>query len=225
MSSMFSAHSCVRVNLKMLCAALLAGQLISTAHAAPLKGGVQVDHHLNNESMRISRPAQTPMFNRSQGTMDSAQKPLAGRAQDSGNPLKGLLNDSDFMKGKPAAADLDEDKSREMVLAWERWHKQLSGAIYERWSDVARYPGVATVKITVTKNNAITASILNSTGTPAFNSGLLASIESLDGNPGLTFPSGSRRQIVTYQADYVAGRNINPGYTWVKNDYERVREN
>lgn len=221
MSSLFS----VKANLKMLGAIALAGQLLSAAHAAPLKGGVQMEHNLGNESMRISRPVQTPQFNYSRGSMDSAQPPLAGRAQDSGNPLKGLLNDSDFMKGKAGTANLDEDKSREMVLAWERWHKQLSGAIYERWSDVARYPGVATVKITVTKNHNITANILNSTGTPAFNSGLLASIESLDGNPGLTFPSGSRRQVVTYQADYVAGRNINPGYTWVKNDYERVREN
>lgn len=205
--------------------ALLMGQLLSAAQAAPLKGGVKLDHDLdNNDSMRISRPVQ-PRFNYGQGSVDRGQAPLAGRAQDSGNPLKGLLNDSDFTKGLPAQANLDEDKSREMILAWERWHKQLSGAIYDRWSDVARYPGVATVKITVTKNHSIQADILNSTGTPAFNSGLLASIESLNGNSGLTFPSGSRRQVVTYQADYVAGRNVNPGYTWVKNDYERVKEN
>ncbi|MBX9770980.1 MAG: hypothetical protein K2X29_06395 [Candidatus Obscuribacterales bacterium] len=211
--------------LRILTSALLLGQLLCTAQAAPLKGGVQMDHH-PGASMRISRPVQTPRFTYNQGSMDSAQPPLAGRAQDSGNPLRGVLNDSDFMKGKPVTANLDEEvQSREMILAWERWHKQLSGAIYDRWSDVARYPGVATVKITVSKNHNITANILNSTGTPAFNSGLMASIESLNGNPGLSFPSGSRRQVVTYQADYVAGRNVNPGYTWVKNDYERVREN
>lgn len=211
---------------RIMTVALLMGQLLSAAQAAPLKGGVKLDHDLgDSDSMRISRPVQAPHFNSGQGSMDRGQPPLAGRAQDSGNPLKGLLNDSDFMKSLPAQANLDEDKSREMILAWERWHKQLSGAIYDRWSDVARYPGVATVKITVTKNHNIQADILNSTGTPAFNSGLLASIESLNGNSGLTFPSGSRRQVVTYQADYVAGRNVNPGYTWVKNDYERVKEN
>lgn len=211
---------------RILTAAFLVGQLLVAAQAAPLKGGVQMDHQLGTNSMRIARPTQAPQFNYSQGSMDSTQPPLAGRAQQGGSPLRGILNDSDFMKGKAATASLDEEaKSREMILAWERWHKQLSGAIYDRWSDVARYPGVATVKITVTKNHDITANILNSTGTPAFNSGLMTSIESLDGNPGLTFPVGSHRQIVTYQADYVAGRNVNPGYTWVKNDYERVREN
>lgn len=210
---------------KILSAALLLGQLVVSVQAAPLKGGVQMDHHAET-NMRIARPTQAPNFSYSRGSMDSQQPPLAGRAQDSGNPLKGILNDADFMKSLPAKASMDEEsQSREMLLAWERWHKQLSGAIYERWSDVARYPGVATVKITVTKNHNITANIMNSTGTPAFNSGLMASIESLNGNPGLTFPSGSRRNVVTYEADYVAGRNVNPGYTWVKNDYERVREN
>lgn len=209
---------------RILTAAFLMGQLLVSAQAAPLKGGVQMERELKD--MRIARPTQVPLLNYNQGSMDNFPPPLAGRAQQSGNPLKGILNDTDFIKGQPAKASLDaEEQSREMVLAWERWHKQLSGAIYERWSDVARYPGVATVKITVTKNHNITADILNSTGTPAFNSGLMASIESLNGNPGLTFPSGSRRQIVTYQADYVAGRNVNPGYTWVKNDYERVRQN
>jgi len=209
--------------LKFTAAALLIGQL-TAVQAAPLKGGVKLDHDLG-DSMRIQRPKQAPAFNYSQGSMDSLKAPLAGRAAETDNPLKGVLNDSDFMKGKPLNAMVDDEaQSREMILAWERWHKQLSGAIYERWSDIARHPGVATVKITVTKNHNITADIMNSTGTPAFNSGLLASIQSLNGNPGLTFPSGSRRQIVTYQADYVAGRNVNPGYTWVKNDYERVRD-
>ncbi len=222
-----SSNANLRTKLfRILTGTLLIGQLLCSVQAAPLKGGVQMDHNVG-DSMRISRPTQAPpRFNSNRGSMDSAQPPLAGRAQDSGNPLRGILNDSDFMKGKPLTGNLDEEaQSREMLLAWERWHKQLSGAIYERWSDVARYPGVATVKITVSKNHNISADILNSTGTPAFNSGLMASIQSLNGNPGLTFPSGSRRQVVTYQADYVAGRNVNPGYTWVKNDYERVKEN
>jgi hypothetical protein len=61
-------------------------------------------------------------------------------------------------------------------------------------------------------------------GNPAFDQGLLDAIYSLNGNPGLSFPSQSQRQFVSVESDYVAGHNIAPGYSWVKNDYERVRE-
>jgi hypothetical protein len=45
----------------------------------------------------------------------------------------------------------------------------------------------------------------------------------LNGNPGLTFPSQSERQSVSFEADYVAATDIKPGYSWVKNDYEHIQ--
>jgi hypothetical protein len=53
----------------------------------------------------------------------------------------------------------------------------------------------------------------------------MSAISSLNGNPGLTFPAKSQRNSVSFEADYVAGANVQPGYSWVKNDYEKVREN
>ena len=213
------------LGLTLLCVQAFAGS--AYGQGIPLKGNIEMDS-LNQNATRIARPPMTaPNFNYGRGGMDSAGGPLSGNAQNQGkDPLSGVLNDNDFQGQAPKFDDLGEEgKSREMLLAWERWHKQLSAAIYHRWSELASTPGQATVSITVTRDHQISARIINSNGGPDFNSGLMESIVGLNGNPGLTFPSGSQRTIVTYQADYIAGHNIQPGYTWVKNDYERVREN
>ena len=41
----------------------------------------------------------------------------------------------------------------------------------------------------------------------------------------IELPAKSERNTVTFEADYVAATDIQPGYSWVKNDYEKVREN
>ncbi|MGH9548645.1 MAG: hypothetical protein ACRD3W_04685, partial [Terriglobales bacterium] len=61
-------------------------------------------------------------------------------------------------------------------------------------------------------------------GNPEFDHILLATIMGLNGNPGLNFPAKSQRQQVTFEADYVASTDIQPGYSWVKNDYEHIRK-
>jgi len=66
--------------------------------------------------------------------------------------------------------------------------------------------------------------MVRSSGNPEFDRTLLQAIFSLNGNPGLTFPSQSERQQVTLDSEYVAGRNVNPGFSWVKNDYEKVQQ-
>jgi len=172
---------------------------------------------------RLSRaPASTsaPL----QGLVDTASfgTPLQGQAH--ANDMRmGIVKPDEFKL--PKGFDLGtESNNREMVLAWEQWHKQFSRAIYERWSEVADEPGRATVKVTVTKDRQITVSVLDSTGSRRFTGQLRSVIESLNGNPGLTFPSKSQRQVVSFEADYIAAHDITPGYSWVKNDYEKVRE-
>jgi hypothetical protein len=136
-----------------------------------------------------------------------------------------VVKTDDFKAPPPKNFDLGAERnSREMVLAWERWHKQLSEAIYTRWSARAQTPGQASARVTVTSSRRITASILRSTGGPEFDMDLTDAIVGLDGNAGLTFPAKSQRKQVTFEADYIAARNVRPGYSWVKNDYERVRQ-
>lgn len=49
-------------------------------------------------------------------------------------------------------------------------------------------------------------------------------VNSLDGNQGLSFPTGSNRQQVSFEADYIADSNVKGGYSWTKNDYETVQQ-
>lgn len=140
------------------------------------------------------------------------------------NPLRGTV-DQGGSGGGSNRFDIGADRnSRELTLAWEQWHKQLSKAIYDTWSAMVNERGRATLRVSVDKARQINISILNSTGGSRFSQSLIAAIESLEGNAGLTFPSGSQRQVVSFEADYVADTDVQPGYSWVKNDYEKVHQ-
>ena len=131
--------------------------------------------------------------------------------------------DDFFAKNK---FDLGADSnSRELRVAWERWHQQFSKAIYDTWSAVADEPGRTTLRVTVRRDRSIQIQLVNSDASGRFNRQLQDSIQSLSGNPGLTFPGKSQRQFVSFEADYIAARNVKPGYSWVKDDFETVREN
>lgn len=177
------------------------------------------------ESTRLSRaePMEAPSF---KGLVDANQfrQPLSGRASDGGAPTLGLLKPNDFAN-LPNKFDLGAERgSKEMVLAWERWHKQLSEAIYTRWSETADVPGRATVRLTVTKNLQVIPNVVSSSGSRRFDQGLLEAINSLNGNPGLNFPKKSLREKVEFETDYVAATDVKSGYSWVKNDFEKVTE-
>jgi hypothetical protein len=214
---------------------------MSAAGAKVLQGNIQQDdylHRLNRpadnggaplqggaSSTRIQRPVSSGGLSGGTGMVDTAAfAPLTGSAGANG-PLRSGLVDSGAFSAPPKNFDLGaESGSKELMLAWERWHKQLSSIIYQRWSERADSPGKATVRVTVTRDRHLVATILNSDGGRSFDAGLMDSMQGLDGNPGLTFPSKSNRQKVSFEADYVAGRNVNPGYSWIKNDYEKVRQ-
>lgn len=222
-------------NIKQIVAAAFA-VLISTTVAMPapaakiLKGGV------SEESLRLAPRAGRPLSGQAGETMRIPRAPsaLRGSAVDSTafaaplsptmSPLAGVVDTNEFAKA-PKNFDIGAERgSREMTLAWERWHKALSQAIYTRWQGMAQDPGKATVRITVTRDRRIRAQIMRSSGGPVFDTVVLAAIDSLNGNPGLTFPAKSVRQHVSFEADYIAASDVTPGYSWVKNDYEKVRQ-
>ena len=173
------------------------------------------------QSLRILRAPGSS----SSGLVDASAfaPPLSGRA--SGDNLHGGIAEPGNFARPPRNFDIGAERgSREMVLAWERWHKQISEAIYTRWQRAARDPGRATIKITVTRDRQLMASILDSSGGAAFDECILGVIASLNDNPGLSFPAGSQRKKVSFDADYIASSDVKPGYSWVKIDYERVRQ-
>lgn len=215
----------------------------SGAWADVLRGRVEADDELlrinrplngsgrgmlpgQTQSTRIARPLPAFSGQNGRGLVDATafNSPLSGRVQQSGFGL-GAVKADDFASPPARKFDLGADRgSRELLLAWERWHKQLSEAIYRRWSERAELPGRAVVRVTVTSNRQIRADIISSTGGPYFESSLLNAIDGLNGNPGLTFPAKSHRPQVSFEADYIAASNVRPGYNWIKNDFERVKE-
>ena len=117
-----------------------------------------------------------------------------------------------------------ERSSKQMTLAWEAWHKQLSSEIYARWQEVALIRGRATMRVTVTRDHHVIAQLTSPSGNRRFDSTLLDVVNSLDNNPGLSFPAGSQRPQVSFEADYIADTNVKGGYSWTKNDYETVQQ-
>lgn len=187
----------------------------------PMGGNANV-----NVPMRLQRPMTAPPIGNSmKGLVDTTafSAPLRGNAAQD-DPHFGLLKPSEF---NPANSkfDLGTDRnSRELTLAWEAWHKQLSKEIYKRWSDVATVPGAATLRLTVSREHTVTPVMVKSSGNRMFDDVLISTVMTLNGNPGLTFPSKSERRSVSFEADYVAATDIQPGYSWVKNDVEKVRQ-
>jgi hypothetical protein len=174
-----------------------------------------------DDSLRLERAVPVAPQRMQGNLIDNS---LFGGAQKDDGRM-GLASPGQFAPLPPNKFDLGADRgSRELVLAWERWHHQLSQAIYSRWSEYCHTPGTATLKITVTRDRSIQAVMVHSSGNPEFDGGLLQAILSLNGNPGLTFPSQSQRQAVSLESDYIAGRNVNPGFSWVRNDYEKIHE-
>jgi hypothetical protein len=203
----------------------------SVARADVLQGGVQKEDELlrisrpQNSDLKIERPIPVAPPRLKSGVQDTTafSPTLSGNArQDDPN-----LNASQPQYGTIPANKFDlgaERGDKELVLAWEKWHKQLSEAIYARWSQTASVPGMCTLRLTITRERHVQVQVLHASGNPIFDQGLIEAIQSLDSNQGLTFPTNSQRQFVSLESDYIAGHDINPGYSWVKNDYEKIHE-
>jgi hypothetical protein len=179
------------------------------------------------ESMRVERPQQQ-IGNPQQpigSPVDSNAfaQPLSGKADSS--QLNGQAVQSADFANLPKGFDIGADKSsRELVLAWEKWHKQLAGAIYQVWNGRAKSAGRAVLKITVFRNRVIVPEIISCSGNSDFRSSIMSVFSDLNGNPGLTFPSKSERQQVSFEAEYIAGTDVDPGYSWLKGDYEKIHK-
>jgi hypothetical protein len=228
---------------QLIAAVLVALSLCqNTAGASVLKGGVRMD----GSGLRLSRPMNgqatqsqssdipvAPPARLMRGNTQTST--LSGNAQSTGlvDPSlfagKATTDSSAPLSGQAQAAnnkfDIGAERgSRTLTLAWEAWHKQLCAEIYARWQDVAMVRGRATMKVTVTADHHVIAQLTDPSGNPVFDRILLKVISSLDGNPGLSFPVGSQRKSVSFEADYIADSNVRGGYSWTHGDYETVNQ-
>jgi len=228
---MFSRKRISNALLSAIMGFLLAAWASAPLDAKTLKGGVEEQNlrlapggralqgKTSGEGLRVARPPRALEGSAVDATaFAQAQTPRADALE------AGVVDDNAFAQ-PPKNFDIGAERgSKELVLAWEKWHHQLSEAIYTRWQRIARDPGKATLRVTITRDRRITAQIMRSNGGPNFDAVITEAIETLQNNPGLTFPDKSQRNHVSFEADYIAASHVKPGYSWVKNDYEKVNQ-
>lgn len=205
------------ISVQIANAKMLEGTINHSSHITRLTRSSQLN---SGATMNAAPPLAPPVVRLNRGT------PLVDNAKFASTPLRGNV-DQGGLGGLASGNRFDigaDRNSRELTLAWEQWHKQLSKAIYDTWSASVDQRGRATLRVSVDKGRQITINIISSSGGPRFTKSLSEAIESLEGNAGLTFPSGSQRQVVSFEADYIADTDVQPGYSWVKGDFEKVHQ-
>lgn len=216
------------LSMSLMMLACSFGNLIQPAFSEALKGRIETEDY----RLRHARPAEPTRIQRGmQGQADTSSPvdtsafadPLQGRA-DTANLKGGAVQSEDFAR-LPKGFDIGADKgSKELVLAWEKWHKQLAGAIYQIWNGRANAPGRAVLRVTVYRNRTIIPEIITCSPNPDFRRSIMSVFADINGNPGLTFPAKSERDKVSFEAEYIAGSNVDPGYSWLKGDVEKIRK-
>jgi hypothetical protein len=199
------------------------------ASAQVLQGGVNLDTSMarlnrppldGNAAASMGMPPPAPPVRNLAGYANQGGGGLVGTGQFDNSPNNSLVSGAD-----KNAFEIGADRgSKELSVAWDAWHHQLSKEIYARWQELAYDRGRATMRVTVTKDHHIFGQIISSSRNPRFDGTLVEVIRSLDGNPGLSFPGGSMRESVSFIADYIADTNVQGGYSWEKNDTERVKQ-
>jgi hypothetical protein len=130
----------------------------------------------------------------------------------------------------------------DLVIAWERWHKRVSEALYQNWQRSKPIAGIAHARICVTKDRRITVIVSNVRVAPIelaevhsdpvyamkllqneFAQNVRQAVEALNGSAILEFPEGSKRAEAFMSPNFIHGADS--GYEWRKDDYERVKLN
>lgn len=97
----------------------------------------------------------------------------------------------------------DPDNSQHMQVQWEMWHRRVEESISVRFNGVAQRaftqsrPIDCEVAYTVTRDKRIVnVRLLRKSNNIVYNSMLLMVLKSMNGNPLLEFPPGSKREVV-----------------------------
>jgi hypothetical protein len=212
-----------------------------------LKGKVQE----NGKAVRLARPKDPPPLVPLTPALVGTEKPPAKP------PISLGVNTNDFVfsfspqvpktadvkGGKADGKVLDGDaENKELVIAWEKWHKRVSGEIYKNWEVNGTLPGEARVLMLVTREGGIDVRVENvqipedflammhETGgfteaelSEEFRQKVEDSVLPLVNSEVVAFPEGSQRQQVKLNATFKARNHAGQsGYTWRHDDYERV---
>lgn len=133
------------------------------------------------------------------------------------------LQSSNYQKSKvelPKSFDIDtSSESVKGLLAWQKWCQQLTGVVYRIWNGRVDAPGRAVLRITVYKNQTIIPEVITCSPDPHFQRSVMSVFPDINGNLGLSFPAKSDQKKVSFEAEFIAGRNVDPGCDWLNNKF------
>ncbi len=122
----------------------------------------------------------------------------------------------------------DPDNSQHMQIQWEMWHRRVAEAIFVRFDGVAQRafaqsrPIACQAAYTVTRDKQIVnVRLLHKSNNIVFNSMLLMVLKSMNGNPILDFPPGSRRNSVEKTGTFSRNCGVQ-GFKFTTGDNETI---
>jgi len=151
---------------------------------------------------------QLPLVSRMGVELESARRrsrSLVSQAQPAMNAIMTSLRPIAHRDVPTAStAKQAEDRDTESVIQWDAWHARFANLarqpILEEVSKAGSPSGTSTVEITVWPNHHL-AVHLTQKSNAAFDQAIVKAYQSLDGNPALEYPAGSRRSSVTFLID------------------------
>lgn len=124
----------------------------------------------------------------------------------------------------------EPDSSAEMQLLWDAWHKRVAETIFTKFNALAQLafkhspPLACEVSYAVSRDGQIgNLTVIQKSSSPMFNAMLLGVVKSMNGNPVLQFPPGSRRQYVEKTGTFTWNYG-QQGFKYTTGDQERIKQ-
>jgi hypothetical protein len=160
-------------------------------------------------------------------------KPMNPQAENTSPPPNnmGARNDAPMQGNTVTPADADPEKSVQMQLLWDAWHKRVAETIYTRFNSSAQMlfkrskPLGCQVSYMVARDGRIgNVRVLRASDNVIFDTMLVTLIKSMAMNPVLQYPPNSRRQFVektgTFTWNYTGGQ----GFKYTTGDHESINK-
>lgn len=188
-----------------------------------LKGTIQQ----NNANVRLARPV-PPLR---QVTNDFSLKQEIPRKAPSVGDVLDTRNFSAFTRAMQGTSD---GANKDLIIAWENWHKTVCANIYQQWKNENPTAGSSVVLIKVSRLGNVSYSVQNlfvngydsqqaDQNRQAFQSAIAHAVDSIDRRL-LRFPNGSQRSEVVLTATFAhSDQAFAPdGFDWKRNDFENL---
>lgn len=188
-------------------------------------GPPDVELQQNVETMPVQRP-------RPQAQPQLPQRNFGGQIEDLDDVLDGLIPQSAPMHGnvqQQQQIPSNMQDGPDMVVAWDMWHRRVAEEVYIRFKNLATTafpdsePLGCSITYSVTRDGQITnIKIVSKSTSDLFDKMVFQVVKSMNGNPCLQFPAGSRRQLVDKGGNFEHNFGPGRGFKYLTDDKEKI---